>query len=112
MLNQNIAVALVEALNTSTGAPLRGITRPRYHREIIVRENPDGTVTASIFKWGSNYKYRGPRLPPVEADTEGIKNTLNTRLPDWLTVRTVTDCGNKINIILEVYNEKELLEQS
>ena len=107
----DIVDALVDALKgPSTGvfSPLAILARPMYPwREFSPQLTPDGKeVMLHIFKWGRHYKNRGRKQTVPPANTEGIKMALNLRLPESIRVKTVSDEGDYILIVLEVSCER------
>lgn len=99
-----IEAALVELLNAPPGQrpPALGtIARLMYPpRGLVLLEQDNGSITAVLFKWGYQYKHRGPKpKTPPPADCEGIREILTKRLPGVKI--TVEDHGPQVYIIME-----------
>lgn len=104
MTSQAAAAALLEGWLTCGYAPaLSPLSFPRYpFRELRPRPLPDGAVELTIAKRGFGYKYRGRRpSEPPPVDTCGVRSSLTPRLPSGITIRSVTDKGREVKIVLE-----------
>ena len=103
-----IRATLVGGLNASTRPPaLHPLAYIKYPgRELQPQQQPDGTITVALSKWGYEYKHRGPKpkLPPI--DPAAIRAAFNTALVgSGFYVRSVQDTPKKI--ILELEEEKK-----
>lgn len=104
MTGQVAAAALMEAWLTCGYDPaLASLSFPRYPlRELRPRPLPDGAVELTIAKRGFGYKYRGRRpSEPPHVDTHGVRELLTLHFPSGVTIRSVTDEGSEIKIVLE-----------
>ena len=104
MTGQAAAAALMEAWLASGYDPtLVSLSFPRYPlRELRPRPLPDGAVELTISKRGFGYKYRGRRpSEPPHVDTHGVRELLTLHFPSGVTIRSVTDEGSEIKIVLE-----------
>ena len=104
MTSQAAAAALMEAWLTCGYDPaLASLSFPRYPlRELRPRPLPDGAVELTIAKRGFGYKYRGRRpSEPPPVDTRGVRALLTPHLPAGFTIRSVTDKGREVKIVLE-----------
>ena len=104
MTSQAAAAALMEAWLTCGYDPaLASLSFPRYPlRELRPRPLPDGAVELTIAKRGFGYKYRGRRpSEPPHVDTHGVRELLTLHFPSGVTIRSVTDEGSEIKIVLE-----------
>lgn len=104
MTGQAAAAALMEAWLASGYDPtLVSLSFPRYPlRELRPRPLPDGAVELTISKRGFGYKYRGRRpSEPPPVDTCGVRSSLTPHLPSGITIRSVTDKGREVKIVLE-----------
>ena len=83
-LFDSLIAALVEVLNASTRPPaLRCLARVKYPlREIQPTVYPDGTVEIALSRVGHEYKHRGARPANVPVDLEGVKEVLESALPN------------------------------
>ena len=107
MTSQAAAAALMEAWLTCGYDPaLASLSFPRYPlRELRPRPLPDGAVELTIAKRGFGYKYRGRRpSEPPPVDTRGVRSALTPRLSSDVTIRSVTDEGREVKIVLEETN--------
>lgn len=107
MTSQAAAAALMEAWLTCGYDPaLASLSFPRYPlRELRPRPLPDGAVELTIAKRGFGYKYRGRRpSEPPPVDTRGVRSTLTPHLSSDVTIRSVTDEGREVKIVLEETN--------
>lgn len=107
MTSQAAAAALMEAWLTCGYDPaLASLSFPRYPlRELRPRPLPDGAVELTISKRGFGYKYRGRRpSEPPHVDTHGVRELLTLHFPSGVTIRSVTDEGSEIKIVLEEKN--------
>ena len=107
MTSQAAAAALMEAWLTCGYDPaLASLSFPRYPlRELRPRPLPDGAVELTIAKRGFGYKYRGRRPsepPPVY--TRGVSRAQTPHLSSDVTIRSVTDEGREVKIVLEETN--------
>lgn len=99
--------AIMEAWLTCGYDPaLSPLSFPRYPlRELRPHLLPDGAVELTISKRGFGYKYRGRRpSEPPHVDTRGVRELLTLHLPSGVTIRSVTDKGREITIVLEETN--------
>ena len=104
MIAQTAVAALLEAWLTCGYDPaLASLSFPRYPlRELRPHLLSDGAVELTISKRGFGYKYRGRRpSEPPHVDTRGVRALLTPHLPTGITIRSVTDKGSKIKIVLE-----------
>ena len=85
---------------------LASLSFPRYPlRELRPRPLPDGAVELTIAKRGFGYKYRGRRpSEPPPVDTRGVRSALTPPLSSDVTIRSVTDEGREVKIVLEETN--------
>ena len=85
---------------------LASLSFPRYPlRELRPRPLPDGAVELTIAKRGFGYKYRGRRpSEPPPVDTRGVRSALTPLLSSDVTIRSVTDEGREVKIVLEETN--------
>ena len=107
MTSQAAAAALMEAWLTCGYDPaLASLSFPRYPlRELRPRPLPDGAVELTIAKRGFGYKYRGRRpSEPPPVDTRGVRSALTPQLSSDVTIRSVTDEGREVKIVLEETN--------
>ena len=107
MTSQAAAAALMEAWLTCGYDPaLASLSFPRYPlRELRPRPLPDGAVELTIAKRGFGYKYRGRRpSEPPPVDTSGVRSALTPHLSSDVTIRSVTDEGREVKIVLEETN--------
>ena len=107
MTSQAAAAALMEAWLTCGYDPaLASLSFPRYPlRELRPRPLPDGAVELTIAKRGFGYKYRGRRpSEPPPVDTRGVRSALTPHLSSDVTIRSVTDVGREVKIVLEETN--------
>lgn len=107
MTSQAAAAALMEAWLTCGYDPaLASLSFPRYPlRELRPRPLPDGAVELTIAKRGFGYKYRGRRpSEPPPVDTHGVRSALTPHLSSDVTIRSVTDEGREVKIVLEETN--------
>ena len=107
MTSQAAAAALMEAWLTCGYDPaLASLSFPRYPlRELRPRPLPDGAVELTIAKRGFGYKYRGRRpSEPPPVDTRGVSSALTPHLSSDVTIRSVTDEGREVKIVLEETN--------
>ena len=107
MTSQAAAAALMEAWLTCGYDPaLASLSFPRYPlRELRPRPLPDGAVELTIAKRGFGYKYRGRRpSEPPPVDTRGVWSALTPHLSSDVTIRSVTDEGREVKIVLEETN--------
>lgn len=107
MIAQTAVAALLEAWFASGYAPtLASLSFPRYPlRELRPRPLPDGAVELTIAKRGFGYKYRGRRpSEPPPVDTRGVRSALTPHLSSDVTIRSVTDEGREVKIVLEETN--------
>lgn len=109
MTSQAAAAALMEAWLTCGYDPaLASLSFPRYPlRELRPRPLPDGAVELTIAKRGFGYKYRGRRPsepPPVDTRGVGVRSALTPHLSSDVTIRSVTDEGREVKIVLEETN--------
>ena len=107
MTSQAAAAALMEAWLTCGYDPaLASLSFPRYPlRELRPRPLPDGAVELTIAKRGFGYKSRGRRpSEPPPVDTRGVRSTLTPHLSSDVTIRSVTDEGREVKIVLEETN--------
>ncbi len=107
MTSQAAAAALMEAWLTCGYDPaLASLSFPRYPlRELRPRPLPDGAVELTIAKRGFGYKYRGRRpSEPPPVDTRGVRSVLTPHLSSDVTIRSVTDEGREVKIVLEETN--------
>lgn len=107
MTSQAAAAALMEAWLTCGYDPaLASLSFPRYPlRELRPRPLPDGAVELTIAKRGFGYKYRGRRpSEPPPVDTRGVRSSLTPHLSSDVTIRSVTDEGREVKIVLEETN--------
>lgn len=96
-----IEAALVELINAPPGQrpPALGtIARLMYPpRGLVLLEQDNGGLLAILFKWGYEYKHRGPKpKTPPPADCEGIRELLTGRFPGVKI--TVEDYGPQVYI--------------
>ena len=107
MTSQAAAAALMEAWLTCGYDPaLASLSFPRYPlRELRPRPLPDGAVELTIAKRGFGYKYRGrrPQSPPP-VYTRGFRSAIPPHLSSDVTIRSVTDEGREVKIVLEETN--------
>ena len=107
MTSQAAAAALMEAWLTCGYDPaLASLSFTRNPmREQRTRPLPDGAVELTIAKRGFGYKYRGrrPSAPPP-VDTRGVRSALTPHLSSDVTIRSVTDEGREVKIVLEETN--------
>lgn len=104
MTAQTAIAALLEAWSACGYDPaLAALHFPRYaFRELCPRKLPDGAVELTISKRGFSYKYRGRRpSEPPPVDTRGVRALLTPHLPAGFTIRSVTDKGREVKIVLE-----------
>ena len=107
MTSQAAAAALMEAWLTCGYDPaLASLSFPRYPlRELRPRPLPDGAVELTIAKRGFGYKYRGRRpSEPPPVDTRWVRSALTPHLSSDVTIRSVTDEGREVKIVLEETN--------
>ena len=107
MTSQAAAAALMEAWLTCGYDPaLASLSFPRYPlRELRPRPLPDGAVELTIAKRGFGYKYRSRRpSEPPPVDTRGVRSALTPNLSSDVTIRSVTDEGREVKIVLEETN--------
>ena len=107
MTSQAAAAALMEAWLTCGYDPaLASLSFPRYPlRELRPRPLPDGAVELTIAKRGFGYKYRGRRpSEPPPVDTRGVSPAQPPHLSSDVTIRSVTDEGREVKIVLEETN--------
>ena len=107
MTSQAAAAALMEAWLTCGYAPaLASLSFPRYPlRELRPRPLPDGAVELTIAKRGFGYKYRGRRpSEPPPVDTRGVSCALTPHLSSDVTIRSGSDEGREVKIVLEETN--------
>lgn len=105
MNKEKIQAALVELLNAPPGQrpPALGtIARLMYPpRGLVPLEQDNGGLLAVLFKWGYEYKHRGPKpKTPPPADCKGIRGILVKHFP-WVNI-TVEDHGPQVYIFMEV----------
>jgi len=103
MNSNHVVAALVEVMNSSTRPPaLYPIARLKYPpRGVYLETNSDGTIAATLSKWGWEYKHRGPKpKSPPPANVTAIRDIFNAALPDGITVAAVEDSGTSITLIL------------
>ena len=104
MTSQAAAAALMEAWLTCGYDPvLASLSFPRYPlRELRPHLLSDSAVELTISKRGFGYKYRGRRPPePPHVDTRGVRSALTPHLPTGITIRSVTNEGREVKIVLE-----------
>lgn len=102
---REVVEAMGEALNSFPRPPaLAGLSRPRFPmRELIPTENPDGTLSVRLTKWGWEYKHRGPRpKQPYPVNLAAVRAALSEVLPDGVLIQAVEDHGTYLTIFLEV----------
>lgn len=107
MTPQTAIAALLEAWVFCGYDPvLAALHFPRYaFRELCPRRLPDGAVELTIAKRSFGYKQRGRRpSEPPPVDTRGVRSTLTPHLSSDVTIRSVTDEGSEIKIVLEEKN--------
>ena len=100
----NAVATLLEAWLTCGYDPaLSPLSFPRYPlRELRPHLLSDGAVELTISKRGFGYKYRGRRpSEPPHVDTHGVRELLTLHFPSGVTIRSVTDEGSEIKIVLE-----------
>lgn len=100
-----IKAALVGLINSPPGQrpPALGtIARMMYPpRGLVLIEQDNGDITAVLFKYGYEYKHRGPKPKnPPPADCEGIADILANLFPGVKI--TVEDHGPQVYIFMEV----------
>lgn len=104
MTPQTAIAALLEAWASCGYDPVLAVLHyPRYpFRELCPRKLPDGAVELMIAKRGFGYKQHGrrPRVPP-RVDLRGVQERLSVHLPPSITIRSVSDIGGRISLILE-----------
>lgn len=93
----------MELLNAPPGQRPRAfdtLARLMYPpRGVIISEQDNGDILVTLFKWGYEYKHRGPKpKTPPPADCEGIREIIANRFPDVNI--TVEDHGPKIHIYI------------
>lgn len=98
-----VATLLEAWLASGYDPALSPLSFPRYPlRELRPRPLPDGAVELTISKRGFGYKYRGRRpSEPPPVDTRGVRALLTPHLPAGFTIRSVTDKGREVKIVLE-----------
>lgn len=98
-----VATLLEAWLTCGYDPALASLSFPRYPlRELRPRPLPDGAVELTIAKRGFGYKYRGRRpSEPPHVDTRGVRALLTPHLPTGITIRSVTDEGREVKIVLE-----------
>lgn len=107
MTGQVAAAALMEAWLTCGYDPvLASLSFPRYPlRELRPHLLSDGAVELTISKRGFGYKSRAPRpSEPPPVDTRGVRSALTPHLSSDVTIRSVTDEGREVKIVLEETN--------
>ena len=107
MIAQTAVAALLEAWLASGYDPaLASLSFPRYPlRELRPHLLSDGAVELTIAKRGFGYKYRGRRpSEPPPVDTRGVRSALTPHLSSDVTIRSVTDEGREVKIVLEETN--------
>lgn len=102
-MNNQIITALGDALNSSPRPPaLSGLVCPRYYKAFFLKYLGDGEFTARLYKYGWEYKHRGPRPEkPYPCDPAAVRDALNAVLPDGVKVKAVEDCGTHIILRME-----------
>lgn len=97
--------ALLEAWTACGYDPVMApLAFPHYaFRELRPQQLADGAVSLTVSKWGFGYKHRcrRPKSPPP-VDTRGVRKLLTPHLPSGVTIRSVTDEGGEIKVILEM----------
>ena len=104
---EKLSDALVGVLNAPTRPPaLRPLARLKYPpRGLFLIPNPDGPLTATMAKWGFQYKCRSPRpKSPPTIDPAAMMEAFNSALPDGLSVIAVEDRGRQVAIQLKEEN--------
>lgn len=98
-----VATLLEAWLTCGYDPALASLSFPRYPlRELRPHLLSDGAVELTISKRGFGYKYRGRRpSEPPPVDTRGVRALLTPHLPAGFTIRSVTDKGREVKIVLE-----------
>ena len=107
MTSQAAAAALMEAWLTCGYDPaLASLSFPRYPvLDLPPRPLPDGAVEWTSSHRGSGIIYRGRRpSEPPPVDTRGVRSALTPHLSSDVTIRSVTDEGREVKIVLEETN--------
>ena len=101
-----VATLLEAWLASGYDPALSPLSFPRYPlRELRPHLLSDGAVELTISKRGFGYKYRGRRpSEPPPVDTRGVRSALTPHLSSDVTIRSVTDEGREVKIVLEETN--------